>query len=392
MTTRTRISLTQAVVVASAMHAAAMFALRRHQAPVSEDQGRAPRAALDDSIVDIESDSPADEGVNPRGHEPAPSRGPLDSVGRMVARQERPARRLPHPAEGVEGEVSEEDRTAGSALGEESGAASSTETRSPGQRDDGQGRINLGLGPSAWTRWMPRPMGSAAASIRPSPNPERTEGYSTTGGLREALEAHDQELGLGPGGSVLSAARTAAHSEIAPAIGRASFIAIVLRDGTVTVSLESCNSGTAGWTKVAEEMRKELARKPPTIQPGREGVRIMLEVTAEERWPNGSDVKGEAPHLALELPKVHATDEALEQMKKQNPVAAGESSPDPSVPPLKITVEPPGLWLKGRGKVCSYAVGITPTGLSLSAPCDPSNIGAKAVRVVGTRILKQSPI
>lgn len=423
----------QAVLVASVLHGAAvLLALRGGVRPLSTAAGALTQRPAEEVVIDIPSeDPPAAEDVSAGpvatrsstdeepsglvgGAESSPEEAPSGrreeraSARQRFALRARATRPSQKPLEATGPEATDSEPTDSEPTGSEATAAESP----PAQGAEGppsatesapgapatalrQGRpsgVDLGLGPAGWTRWMPPSAASGAVARSPGAGTEKPRGgYSTTGGLREALEAHDQELGLGPAGSVLTAARAAAHSEVAPSVGRASFLAVVLRDGTVTVSLESCNSERAGWTKVADVMQRELARRPPSIDAGRNGVRISLDVSAEERWPNGADVKGEAPHVALEMPKIQATDESLEEMQKQNPVAVTDPS-ESVLPRLKINLKPPGLWLKGRGKVCSYAIGLTPTGLTLSAPCDPSNIGAKATRVVTTRIVKQSPI
>ncbi len=419
VTCRTELSFVQTVLAASTLHLVGLIALhgihgRSLAIAVTAVERPAEEVAVeiefDDSRLGEVGAASLDEGRSsaPIAVVDPPARGGAH-VGtdrtperRTLALRDRPSPPAAEPRKAPETTASAESANApgSGAHGQSASEVAGLDSAAPraAQRRRASATVNLGLGPAGWTRWMPAAIASSAPANQASAGTEKPRGYSTAGGLREALEAHDQELGLGPGGTVLTAARTAAHSEVAPQLGRASFVAVVLRDGAVSVSIESCNSDASGWKQVADVMRKELMRKPPTIDAGRTGIRITLEVSAEEHWPNGATTKSEAPHIALDLPRIRATDEALEDLKKKNPTAVADPTPDPALPPLKINVDLPGVWLKGKGKGCTYAAGITPSssfpfvGLTVVPGCDPSNIGAKPIRVVATRILRQSPI
>jgi len=253
----------------------------------------------------------------------------------------------------------------------------------------GQGqRVELGIGPGDWSKWVDpsRPLEAPA-----SPRVEhRAAPASTTGGVAEALEAHDQQIGLGPAGPVLSAAHQAGHSEAAPAIGTANFTVTVLRTGMVQVDLVSASSNVAAWHKVAESLADAVKRRPPRIDGGRNGVRLGIELKAEERWPNGSVARSEGPSLAVTGVKIQATEKAIEDLSKRNPVAVAPPGAPSEQPPLQLNVEPPGVWLKGRGRVCGYQVGLSMLGPMLTGGCDPSNIGAPPQRIVSVKITEQT--
>jgi len=246
--------------------------------------------------------------------------------------------------------------------------------------------VDLGIAPGDWSRWTasgaPQPETTAP---RRAPAP-----VSTTGGLAEALEAHDQVLGLGPAGAVLSAAREAGHSDVAPALGKATFAITVLRTGIVDVQLTGASSNVEGWQKVATNMAAAIKRKPPQIHPPRNGVRIGVELIAEERWPSGAPAQGEGPSLTVTGPSLRTVDQAKEDLATRNPAAIPPPGSPVEQPSLKANVDLPGVFLQGRGKVCSYKIGITPFGLGASGGCDPSNIGAPPQRVVSTRIVSES--
>jgi hypothetical protein len=251
-------------------------------------------------------------------------------------------------------------------------------------------RVDLAVGEGDWSRWA---LPEAAPPARPetrAPSSRSPRPASTTGGLAEALEAHDREVGLGPAGGVLTAARDAAHTDVAPQLGRAVFGITMLSSGQVKVDLIGATGEVAAWRSVGATMQAALARKRPAIPSTRNGVVLEVELTAQERWPNGAATTSEAPTLAVTLPKLPAVDEAKKDLERRNPLAV-DPVPEPNDrPPLRLNVDLPGVFLKGHGKVCGYQIGITPFGLGLSGGCDPSNIGAKPVRVVSTRILRET--
>jgi hypothetical protein len=159
--------------------------------------------------------------------------------------------------------------------------SAATDRAGEGGRGGGRG-ADLGISPGSWSLWVD-PTGRADS---PPPQPGRPSApASRTGGLAEALEAHDQELGLGPAGPVLSAALEAGHSDIAPAIGNATFTVTVFKTGWIQVDLTGASSNVDGWRQVADQMAAAIKRKPPRIDGGRSGVRIGLKLVAEERLP-----------------------------------------------------------------------------------------------------------
>jgi hypothetical protein len=253
--------------------------------------------------------------------------------------------------------------------------------------DPGGTPIQLGIGAGDWSRWVdptaaaPRAEGERG-NVRPAP-------VSSTGGLVEALEARDQAVGLGPAGAVLSAVHDAGYSDIAPALGTAMFSITVLRSGAIDVQLTGASSQTAAWTKVGESIAAAIRRKPPRIAPTRIGVRLGVEVVAEERWANGQATRSDTgPHLAVAPPKFQATETAKEALLDRNPAAVPEPTAPAGKPPLQANFGGPGVYLQGRGKVCSYKVGLSLT--PISGGCDPANIGQPARRVVSTRVVSQT--
>jgi hypothetical protein len=276
--------------------------------------------------------------------------------------------------------------SAAEASAEGSYALDPTSRAAPGASTAGPA-IQLGIGAGDWSRWVDPTAAPARASsergdYRPAP-------VSSTGGLAEALEARDQALGLGPAGAVLTAVHEAGYSEIAPALGTATFSITVLRSGAIDVQLTGASSQTAAWAQVGQSIAAAIRRKPPRIAPTRIGVRLGIEVVAEERWLNGQATRSDhGPKIVAEPPKFQATETAKEALLDRNPAAVPDPDAPPGKPPLQANYDAPGVFVQGRGKVCSYKIGISP--IPISGGCDPSNIGQPARRVVSTRVISQT--
>jgi hypothetical protein len=206
--------------------------------------------------------------------------------------------------------------------------------------------------------------------------------------LQEGLEQRDRELGLGPRGRVISAFHRAAHDSAAPSLGKASFHVTLLRTGEVEVTLGSNSGETEKWRAVAAKAAAELRRKPSRIASSRKGVRLVIDIVAEETYPNGAKPKDRyGPRLEVDPPKVLSTKDAKAQVEDQNPTAG---KGDPALPELPIRVELPGVYLSQRGKVCGYRLGVTPLGPVFAGGCDPSNAGAKPQRMVRAKVREEA--
>ena len=244
----TSLSFVHAVLVAAALHVAGLIALKDFVG-----RSRVPAVPwmehpIEEMVLEIDLDSTLRE-VAPGPSGDAYSQGPTvlgaepsARVGLGVGTSRSPepralvlrngSRRLPaEPPEAAKPEPTDSEDAPGSDANGQS--SSKPATTAPGAVPHGGALsgVDLGLGPAAWTKWMPFAAASGTPVSVASPGAEKSRGYSTTGGLREALEARDQELGLGPGGTVLTAAGAAAHSEVAPQLGRASFSESVRRKG-----------------------------------------------------------------------------------------------------------------------------------------------------------------
>ncbi|MBI5536761.1 MAG: hypothetical protein HY898_28835 [Deltaproteobacteria bacterium] len=146
----------------------------------------------------------------------------------------------------------------------------------PGAQGPGAGRsVDLGLGQGAfWPRWEGnRPPAPRAAS--------------TSGGLREAMQEHDTAIGMGPGGPVVSAARTAAQPSTA--MGVATFTVTCNAQGrVVSVRVADASRDMREWTLVADSMASSLRSAVFRVPAGANGLMIAVRIEASKRLPSGA--------------------------------------------------------------------------------------------------------
>jgi hypothetical protein len=154
---------------------------------------------------------------------------------------------------------------------------------------------------------------------------------------------------------------------------------------------------------VARRAAADLRRKPPRIPPGRAGARLVVELVADERFPNGVGSKSlQKPHVEGVAPRLRSVEEGRKEIEELNPTAANDSVPlQEQIANTDVT----GVYVAGQNKVCKYRAGVTPLG-TLQAPsgnrdrnagtefriqgaCDPSNLDAKAARVVRVAVVDE---
>jgi hypothetical protein len=262
----------------------------------------------------------------------------------------------------------------------------------PETSDAPQAAIDLGIGPEAWKGWAAvaakearEPTDAPKARRRPLvrvPRPSRT------GGLQERLEAQDRERGLGPSGRVISAFYQAAHAALAPQTGVAHFNVTVFQTGVVEVSLSGADANSQQWQAVGARAAEALRHTPPRIPASRAGVRLTLDLTAEETMPNGSKLQEHhGPRLELKKPEFRSVERQKAVLKDLNPVAG--TNPTPGQDPPAI-VELPGVYVTEKGKVCGYRLGLTPLGPVMQGGCDLSNVGVKPQRMVRTQVREET--
>jgi hypothetical protein len=237
---------------------------------------------------------------------------------------------------------------------------------------DGQGwsfhaaNVDLGIDPKK------RPLlamgsGSGEAPPRPGASPGALPGgpppASTTGGLAEALDAHDVALGLGRGGAVNTAVRDAVQA--ANVMGKAIFAITIDGAGAVTVGLSDASQDERGWMKVTEAIRASVTARKDQLRlpPGSSGLRIAIETEAKDQYPNGAKPKDMGTKAVAKGPSTVETKDHVE-------------------------IVLPDVGIEHRGKVCSVGVKLIPP--FIAGGCDPSNIGSVAIRVVTARVVSES--
>jgi len=361
------------------LHALGLLVLR---ATVGERLGMAPssRAPKPPVSFDIELDefSATESSAEPGRH---PGGGDERRVASLRLRKRAPG--LDRVEPGVEPEVVEL---------EASEASEGTELEEGASEAEGASRpLDLGIGPDGWQRWVTAPKSGDGPRAQAPPRANRFQVFrappvSTTGGLQEGLEERDAELGLGPQGRVMSAFHAAAHDPIAPQLGKVRFDVKVSRTGVVEVTVGSASGDVESWRKVAAHVADNLRASLPHIAPPREGVKLVIELVAEETMPNGTKVKSlHGPRIEVSPPKLETVEKKLDKLRKDNPTTKGEKADLPA-----IDLELPGVYIAERGKVCSYRLGVGAFGPVFQGGCDLSHVGAKPQRMVRTRVLEQT--
>lgn len=361
-----------ALALALSLHAAALFVL---WAVLGERVTIAPPPrALQATSFDVELGEFLTTEVRAE-----PGRATVGGVEQRVASSARLAVRAP----GLE-RVAPESATL------EESAETGTELEVENQDELGR-PLDLGIGPDGWQRWVRAPKAGDGRSDKRPPRANRFQVFrappvSTTGGLQEGLEERDRELGLGPQGRVMSAFHAAAHQPLAPQLGKVRFDVTVSRAGVVEVTVGSASGDVESWRKVAAHVADDLRASLPRIAPPREGVKLVIELVAEETMPNGTKVTSlHGPRLEASPPKLESNAERAEKLRRDNPATKGEASELSA-----IDLDLPGVYLAERGKVCSYRLGVSLVGPIFQGGCDLSHVGAKPQRMVRTRVVEQT--
>jgi len=155
-----------------------------------------------------------------------------------------------------------------------------------GQEGEARAPVNLGLDRGLTWMWT-----------SPDREPPKPRPASTTGGLQEALDAHDRKAGLGFGGPVVTAFHAAAAHPSAPQTGSARFEAIIDASGRVTdVHVLSVDGEMEKWLTVARQVLAALRSRVLRTPLGGQGVAIVVAVQSRHQLPSGA-----APGRAVEM-------------------------------------------------------------------------------------------
>ncbi len=213
----------------------------------------------------------------------------------------------------------------------------------------GPGPVDLGLG-------RPGGLGVVAAQQAASaPTPTKD-----VAGLREALDARDQELGLGRAGPLLRATEDAVREGAGPD-GKATFLVSVDRNGLVDVTLENADKEADAWRRLIAAIKTNAEKgKPVRLPPNARALVAKIEIEAEIRWPDGRRVKD-----------------------TQKP--SGFYAEPPAVGSAGVKL--PDVGFEANGKVCQMRGSLGT--LSIGGGCSPENIGQVSTRVVHGRIVRE---
>jgi hypothetical protein len=197
-------------------------------------------------------------------------------------------------------------------------------------------------------------------------------GVSRTGGVAEGLDAHDASIGLGRGGLVVTALEAAAAGDSAPFEGKATFDIAIDSSGHVSVSLLNASTAAPQWARLGEVTRAAIDPSRLRIPPGARGWHVVADVEAKVQYPNGVDPKKLGTHVETSGGRLVENKERAEAHE----------------PPL-VFEKLPGVTLAHAGKVCTVRITIGLTPIPISGGCDPSNIGARPMRVVHGHVVSE---
>lgn len=172
--------------------------------------------------------------------------------------------------------------------------------------------------------------------------------------FREALDAHDRELGLGPSGPLVAAAREAGSLPSAPDTGNAIFDVDADASGKVlSASVVSFSTDGSGWTAVAQQLVTLMSPKTLRLPLGAHGIRVRLRISAERSLPSGQRGETHAGAVPDDVPGA-------------DPVCEGSG------------------WLRK----CTKGM---PLGATMNT-VDVANLGARASRIVRAQILGEQTL
>jgi hypothetical protein len=184
----------------------------------------------------------------------------------------------------------------------------------------------------------------------------------SAGGLAEALDARDVEMGLGRGGPVLSALEVASHGMDVPLEGSALFDVAIDPSGHVSVALTDVAKDRAAWAQVGAAAVAAVDTKRLHLPPGR-GWHVTVRIDADLRFPSGLKPSATGTRFEATSGKLSETSMVVEKT--------------------------PGFTISTRGKVCGVALSVSLPRPSISGGCDFENAGMPAVRIVSGRIVSE---
>lgn len=228
--------------------------------------------------------------------------------------------------------------------------------------------LGIGGGLQSVALWAPPPSASlppAARDIGPGAsrgeNVRRAEGRLEAS-LRTGGAEGDQKRGLGPEGPLVAALNMLTYASATLPDGSATFRVTVNEQGRVTlIELLGASGDRRLWDDIRRELLEQLARR--TLRPAGHAATLELAVSSSEELPSGA-----SPGLDLDVGGI-----MLERGRGSR--SSQLSILTPKVLAMPFAEDPDGV------KVPVVSFGIAGVG-------DPGDLGAKARRVVRTRLTK----
>ena len=189
---------------------------------------------------------------------------------------------------------------------------------------------------------------------------ERAEGKRAVDhAMKDPARERERELGLGPEGPVITALGDATWRSLAPVRGRATFVVTAEQTGVVGLELFSEEGGRAGWADAARIARDALAGKKLRLPPNVRRAVMKIEVTSAWKLPSGQDPGADVSVFGIGVKKGEGKDSPKVSILDPIPkLRVVELAKDIKVPVLVLQID------------------------LFSTNSDPSNIGAKAQRVI----------
>lgn len=130
-----------------------------------------------------------------------------------------------------------------------------------------------------------------------APSQRRALSQRLNHSLRSGLAQNDQKRGLGPEGPAVAAVkRIVLDSATTPNTSALLRLRTDPDGHTVHVEVLEASSESAGWSRIAAELRRALSGKKLRVPPGTGGVSMVLRVASRVQLPSGAD-----PGLAVDL-------------------------------------------------------------------------------------------
>lgn len=206
----------------------------------------------------------------------------------------------------------------------------------------------------------------------PGPRRDRSERHAERRlelSLQQQALDRDREVGLGPEGPLLAALRRETQASTVVVNGRALLRATLNREGLLELTLLQATEDAAAWTEVAQRVRQTLRKWPVHLADQARALQLDVEVVSINQLPSGADPGLGVDVLGIPLKKGKGPKSARISILEPHLSLEHESMPMPD----GDTVELPRL-----------NIGFNVFGLA----ADPSDIGAKARRVVRARVTR----